>query len=251
MGLLDGKTALVTGGARGLGAAHVELLAQEGARVVVADVLDDEGRALADRLGRNIARYMHLDVTDEDQWIRAIGEAEAAFGPIGVLVNNAGIVGGFGPFETTDLAVFKSVLDVNLVGTFLGIRSVIGSMRSAGGGSIVNISSSLGMIGQGFLPAYVASKWGIRGLTKSAALELSCEGIRVNSVHPGLTSTPMTEANDREAESASQPIPRPAEPIEIARLVLYLASDQSSYSTGSEFVADGGVVAGNPGRPTQ
>jgi 3alpha(or 20beta)-hydroxysteroid dehydrogenase len=251
MGLLDGRTAIVSGAARGMGAAHAELLAEEGARVVIADVLDDEGAALAERLGTQVARFAHLDVTDADAWRKVVEDAESTFGPVRVLVNNAGIVGGFGPLESTDPELFRATLDVNLVGTFLGMRAAIPSMRQAGGGSIVNISSSIGMIGQGFVPAYVASKWGIRGLTKSAALELGREGIRVNSVHPGLTSTPMTEASDKDAETAPQPIARPAEPIEIARLVLFLASDHSSYSTGSEFVADGGVVAGAAGRPDQ
>jgi 3alpha(or 20beta)-hydroxysteroid dehydrogenase len=251
MGLLEGKTAIVTGGAQGIGAAVVELMLEEGANVVIGDVRQQEGNALVERLGTQAARYVRLDVTDEDEWANAIAEAENAYGPVNVLVNNAGIVGSFGPFETTDRSVFEQVLQVNLVGTFLGIRAVIPSMRLAGGGSIVNMSSSVGMIGQGYVPAYVASKWGVRGLTKSAALELSREGIRVNSVHPGLTSTPMTEASDKDAETAGYPIPRPADPKEIARMFIFLASDQSSFSTGAEFLADGGAVAGHAGRPRQ
>lgn len=241
MGMLEGRVAIVSGGARGMGAAEVELFASEGAHVVAGDVLDAEGQALAEGLG-DAVRYVHLDVTQEGDWAAAVSAAEEAFGPVSALVNNAGIV-LMGPLEQTSLEDFHRVIGINLVGVFLGIRSVIPSMRRAGGGAIVNISSTAGLMGYSGIPAYVASKWGVRGLTKAAALELSADGIRVNSIHPGPIRTPMTDGMGDEMVT-TQPIPRWGEPIEVARMALFLASDMSSFSTGSEFVVDGGAVTG-------
>jgi 3alpha(or 20beta)-hydroxysteroid dehydrogenase len=241
MGRVDGRVAIVTGGARGLGAAQARLLADEGASVVVTDVLAERGRALADEIGGR-ARFVDHDVTDPAGWSDVVRAAEEAFGPVSVLVNNAGILHEE-PLESLDEADYRRVVEVNQVGVFLGMRAVLPSMRRAGGGSIVNISSVAGIVGfPGFL-GYVASKWAIRGMTKAAALELAGDGIRVNSVHPGVIDTEMTKGlSAADAAVAAQPIPRKGRPEEIARLVCFLASDESSFSTGSEFVADGGLT---------
>ena len=245
---LDGKVALITGGARGQGEAEARLFAAEGAKVVVADVLDEEGSKVAAEIG-DAALYRHLDVTREDEWSAAVDDATSHFGRLDVLVNNAGIL-RTGPLETTSLEDYMDVIRVNQVGTFLGMRAVVPALRAAGGGSIVNISSNAGMEGVEHVIAYVASKWAVRGMTKTAALELGQDGIRVNSVHPGGVDTPMlagpeAEVFDQDAAFASQPLPRISQPVEIARLVLFLASDESSFCTGSEFSADGGRMAGH------
>jgi 3alpha(or 20beta)-hydroxysteroid dehydrogenase len=240
MGRLDGRVAIVTGGARVMGAAEVRALAAEGARVVAGDVLDGDGRALAQELGEG-ARYEHLDVRSEEDWARTLAAAESSYGPVSVLVNNAGVV-EFSPIEQQRPEAFRRVLDINLYGTWLGMHVVAPSMRRAGGGVIVNVSSTAGLMGMANLGAYVASKWGIRGLTKTAALELGRAGIRVCSVHPGPIHTPMTAGMD-ESLVAAQPLNRFGEPDEVARLVLFLVAD-ASYSTGCEFVIDGGQTAG-------
>jgi 3alpha(or 20beta)-hydroxysteroid dehydrogenase len=225
-----------------MGASHARLLVTEGAKVVIGDVLDDEGKAVADELG-DAARYVHLDVTQPDQWDAAVAAAVADFGTLNVLVNNAGIVNG-APLQKFNLTKWQQILDVNLTGTFLGIRAAIEPMIAAGGGSIINVSSIEGLRGAPWAHGYVASKWGVRGLAKSAALELAPHNIRVNSIHPGLIRTPMT-ANIPD-DMVTIPLGRPADPIEVSTFVLFLASDEASYATGTEFVMDGGLVADVP-----
>jgi len=240
MGRLNGSVAIVTGGARGIGAAHVRALAAEGANVVVGDILDDDGQALADQLG-DAVRYEHLDVRGEEDWRRVLDVAERSYGPVSVLVNNAGIV-EFASIEQQSPDAFRRVLDINLYAAWLGMHLVVPSMRRAGGGVIVNISSTAGLTGMPELGAYVASKWGLRGLTRAAALELGQAGIRVVSIHPGPIHTPMTAGMD-ESMAAGQPIPRFGEPEEVARMTVFLVAD-ATYSTGAEFVVDGGQTAG-------
>ena len=253
---LDGKFALISGAARGQGAAEARLFAQEGAKVVIGDVLDDAGQALADELGGD-ARFVHLDVTREDDWASAVALADAEFGGLNVFVSNAGISPPPTPISATSLADYVRVVTVNQVGTFLGVRAAIEPMVAGGGGSIVVISSAGGIEGTWGLAPYVSSKFAVRGLTKVAALELARQGIRVNSVHPGPVDTAMLDPEAwhghdvRPMMAAAMPLGRLARPAEIAELVLFLASDASSYSTGSEFVADGGHLAGPfvpPGR---
>ena len=246
MGRVDGKVVIVTGAARGLGAAFVRKLVAQGAKAVATDILDNEGEALAAELGGNVC-FLHHDVTRENDWIRVVATAEAAFGPVNVLVNNAGIV-AYASIETMEEVDFRHVLDVNLVSTFLGMKAVLPSMRRAKRGAIINISSAAGLIGNKDIGAYTASKFGVRGLTKVAALEFSQDNITVNSIHPGLILTPMTEqglAGDSEIvrliKSAS-PAGRVGLPEEVANIVLLLASDESRFCTGSEFVIDGGVT---------
>ncbi len=248
----DNRTVIVTGGARGMGASHARGFVAEGANVVIADVLEQEGQTLADELGDQ-AIFSRLDVTNEKDWAATVAAAEDAFGPVSVLVNNAGIV-RFGPIAETEPTAWRQVIDINLTGTYLGIRAVAPSMRKAGGGAIVNISSGAGFTATFGLAAYVASKWGLRGLTKTAALELGHDNIRVNSIHPGAIRTPILadHAPDAAAMAATMAgagvglsaIPRIAEPAEITRLVLFVASDDASFSTGSEFIADGGLLLG-------
>jgi len=242
----ENRTVIVTGGARGMGASHARGFIAEGANVVIADVVDQEGQSLANELGGR-AIFSRLDVTSEADWAATVTAAETAFGPVSVLVNNAGIV-HFAPIADTTPADWSRVIDINLTGTYLGIRALASSMRKAGGGAIVNISSGAGMSGAFGLGAYVASKWGVRGLTKTAALELARDKIRVNSIHPGATRTTMAAQPDVEAVMAASvrglAIPRIAEPEELTRLVLFVASDEASFSTGSEFIADGGSLLG-------
>lgn len=238
---LDGHVVLVTGGARGMGAEHVRELVAAGARVVATDVLDDEGEALVAGLG-DAAAYRHHDVTSEADWVAAVEFTEATYGPVRHLVNNAGVV-TFGTIEATDPAAFRRTIDINLTGCWLGMHHTIPSIRRAGGGSIVNISSTAGLQGYANLGAYVASKWGLRGLTKTAALELGPLGIRVNSIHPGPIRTPMIAGLDASTLAAAQPIARVGEPEEVTDLLLYLLAD-ATYSTGHEFIVDGGAVIG-------
>ncbi|WP_024801388.1 glucose 1-dehydrogenase [Nocardia sp. BMG51109] len=242
MGRVDGKVALISGGARGMGAEHARQLVAEGARVVIGDILDDEGKALAGELAE-AARYVPLDVTQPDQWQAAVATAVDDFGKLDVLVNNAGIING-SSLQKFSLEKWRQILDVNLTGTFLGIQASIEPMIAAGGGSIINVSSIEGLRGAPWAHGYVASKWGVRGLAKSAALELAPHKIRVNSLHPGLIRTPMT-ANIPD-DLVTIPLGRPAEPAEVSTFVVFLASDESAYATGSEFVMDGGLVAAVP-----
>jgi NAD(P)-dependent dehydrogenase (short-subunit alcohol dehydrogenase family) len=247
---LAGKVALISGGARGMGAAEAILFAREGARVVVGDILDSEGKRVQDDItGKGgQAVYVHLDVTSEADWARAVTAAEGRFGRLDVLVNNAG-VGGGGRLEETTEAAWDHTMDVNAKGVFLGTKAAIPAMRRAGGGSIINISSQLGLVGMDrSSPQYQASKGAVRTLTKLTAVQYAGERIRCNSVHPGPIVTAMTEA--RRSDPAHYqymvsriPLGRYGEPDEVAYGVLYLASDESSFVTGSELVIDGGWTA--------
>lgn len=210
--------------------------------MVIGDILDEEGKALADELG-DAARYVHLDVTELEQWEAAVATAVDDFGKLDVLVNNAGIV-ALGQLKSFDLAKWQKVIDVNLTGTFLGMRVAVEPMIAAGGGSIINVSSIEGLRGAPMVHPYVASKWAVRGLSKSAALELAPHKIRVNSIHPGFIRTPMTK--HLPDDMVTIPLGRPAESREVSTFVLFLASDESSYATGSEFIMDGGLVTDVP-----
>jgi 3alpha(or 20beta)-hydroxysteroid dehydrogenase len=241
---LDGEVALVSGGARGMGETHSRALVAEGARVIVADILDEPGEALARELGEN-AVYVHLDVTEEQSWADAVAAAETAFGTVTVLVNNAGIANA-APFEQYTLEMWNAIIAVNQTGVFLGIRAVVPGMKRLKHGSIINISSVEGVRGGAFLHGYVASKFAVRGLTKSASQELGGYGIRVNSVHPGFIETAMTAGID--SKQLQIPMHRGARPEEVSRMIVFLASEDASYSTGAEFVVDGGMTAGIPHR---
>jgi 3alpha(or 20beta)-hydroxysteroid dehydrogenase len=244
MGRLDGKVAIITGAARGQGAAEARLFAAQGARVVLGDIRDEDGEAVAAEIGDS-AVYTHLDVTDEEQWQAAVALAEERFGPVSVLVNNAGIL-LFQSIRKTSQADFDRLMQINVTGVFLGMKTVADSMTRAGGGSIVNISSTAGLTGLPSLGAYVASKWAVRGLTKTAAIDLGPLGIRVNSVHPGGIDTPMVEGTSGEAPFYKRlPVPRMGSPDEAARAVLFLASDESSYIAGAELAVDGGATCGD------
>ncbi len=242
---LSGVVAIVTGGARGLGAAFSRHIVGRGGRVLIADLLDEEGKQLADELGPG-ARYTHLDVADPEQWESAVKLTHAEFGSLNGLVNNAGVsTGQF--IEHEPVEHFRAVLEVNLVGVFNGMQSVIAPMRAARGGSIVNISSSAGLFGLALTAGYGASKWGVRGLTKIAAVELGADRIRVNSVHPGMTYTPMTAQvgiQTGEGNYPNNPMGRVGVPDEIAGAVGYLLSDAAVYVTGAEIAVDGGWTAG-------
>jgi NAD(P)-dependent dehydrogenase (short-subunit alcohol dehydrogenase family) len=246
---LDGKVALVTGGARGIGAATCRELAAMGAEVVVTDVLDDEGTALTDELRQSghTAFYRHLDVADEDAWSETVAEVIARSGRMDILVNNAGI-GTFEDVEAETVAGYQKVIGINQVGVWLGMRAVIPQMRAQGSGSIINVSSIFGAVGGfGGSIAYHASKGAVRLMTKNAAIRYAKEGIRVNSVHPGFIDTPMVEAakgTDMEtAILANTPMGRWGSAEEIATVIAFLAGDGASFMTGSEVYADGGWTA--------
>ncbi len=242
MGRVDDKVALITGGAQGMGEAHARLLLKEGAKVLITDIRDEEGEALAAELGEG-CHYLHHDIAKVEDWDAAIAHAVEAFGKLDVLVNNAGIANG-STLEHFDLDQWQRILDINLTGTFLGMRAAVAPMKAAGGGSIINVSSIEGLRGTPWAHGYVATKWAVRGLTKSAAVELAADGIRVNSIHPGLIRTPMTE--NIPDDLINIPMKRAGQAIEVANFVLFLASDESSYATGAEFVMDGGTVADVP-----
>ncbi len=254
MSRLAGKTAIVTGGANGMGEATVRLFVEHGAKVVIGDVADEAGEALAEELGEQ-AVFCHLDVSQEADWENAITAAQA-LGTYNVLVNNGAILLMASITDTTP-DEFRRVLDVNLVGSFMGIRASIPHFKEAGGASIINVSSIDGLHSSAGLSAYSSSKWGVRGLTKNAAIELGQYGIRVNSVHPGGIYTAMGGKGAISEEDLDKsiykdfPIPRVGQPEEVAHVTLFLATDEASYSTGSEFVADGGWFTGmrNPGMP--
>ncbi len=248
MGRLDGKVAIITGAARGMGEATARLFAAEGAKVVLGDVLDDAGKAVAESIGAN-ARYVHMDVSNPEHWQQAVAAAEA-FGPLNVLVNNAAILLAKSIADTT-VEDYMKVIQVNQLGTFLGMQSVIEPMKRAGKGAIVNVSSIDGMQAKNSLVAYGASKWAVRGMTKNAAIELGPYNIRVNSVHPGGIWTAMHGASagtvPSEQDNANyqfQALPRIGLAEEVAKMNLFLASDDASYSTGSEFLVEGGWNCG-------
>jgi 3alpha(or 20beta)-hydroxysteroid dehydrogenase len=245
---LQGKIALISGGARGQGAAEARAFVAEGARVVIGDVLDDEGAQLAKELG-DAARFVHLDVTDESSWAAAVRVAVEEFGALNVLVNNAGIM-RLGPLDGQPTDEYRAVIEVNQFGCYFGMRAAIPALRAAGGGSIINTSSINGFIGLAGTTAYGASKFAVRGMTRTAALELGHHNIRVNAVCPGtidtaMVSSPEFENVDKDAYFADQPVPRIGRPKEVANMMVFLASDESSFCTGAEFVVDGGALAGH------
>ena len=254
MGRLDGKVAVVSGAARGMGQAEARLFAAEGAKVVLGDIVDAEGKAVAEEIGKD-AIYVHLDVRREEDWAAAMAASAEAFGPPNVLVNNAGI-GEMVAFDEMTLEDYRRVTEINQTGVFLGMKAAIEPMTAAGGGSIINISSIMGLTGANMVLPYIAAKWAVRGMTKAAAIELAPRKIRVNSVHPGFIKTmignptgePRPEGNTLLDDFTRKwtPMQRTGQPEDIAKLVLFLASDDSAYSTGSEFVADGGMIAGYP-----
>lgn len=243
MARLDGKVALITGGARGQGAVEAELFAAEGATVYITDVLDAEGQATADRLGEAVT-FLHHDVTSGDDWRGVVGGIVDEHGRLDVLVNNAGVFERGGIFDTS-IEAWERIIAINQTGVFLGLQIGAEPMRDRGAGSIINISSIAGMRGTRISLAYGASKWAVRGMTKSAAQELAADNVRVNSVHPGLIETDMLpqlgipEGLMREIV----PLGRTADAIEVANVVLFLASDESSYCSGHEFVVDGAMTA--------
>ncbi|MCE2392763.1 MAG: glucose 1-dehydrogenase [Proteobacteria bacterium] len=248
MGRLEGKLGLVTGAASGIGRATARVFAGEGARLWLADLDADAGEALAEELGGG-AVFRRLDVSSEADWSALAGEVEARDGGLQVLVNSAGVMLS-GRLEDVSLDDYMRVIRVNQVGTFLAMRAVIPLMRKAGGGSIVNLSSAMGLEGRAGVSTYAASKFAVRGMTKSVALELAEEGIRANAIFPGGVDTPMTrpmQVTERPADDpflASIPMARIADPEEVARVALFLASDDSSYVTGADLVVDGGMLAG-------
>ena len=243
MNRLDGKVALITGGARGQGAAEAELFVEAGAQVIITDLLDDEGQATADRLGA-ACDFMHHDVASEDEWKSVVDSVVERHGRLDVLVNNAGIFKVAGLSETST-EMWQQMLAVNQTGVFLGMRTAAPAMKANGVGSIINISSIAGLKSAGLAHAYSATKWAVRGMSKSAAVELAPHGVRVNSVHPGIIETAMLHEFGELRPAIEQNIPmgRTAEADEVAKLVLFLASDDSSYCTGHEFVVDGAMTA--------
>lgn len=244
MNRLDGKVAVITGGARGNGGAAAELFVEAGATVIIADVLDDVGSAAAERLGENCC-FEHHDVTSEADWSTLVAGTVERHSKIDVLVNNAGIF-QYGGVLDTSLDDWHRMMAVNQTGVFLGMQAVAPSMRDSGSGSIVNVSSIAGLKSAAIAHAYAATKWAVRGMSRSAAVELAPFGVRVNSIHPGLIDTPMLNEfarGDRERLQQQIPLGRVGTPEEVGRLVLFLASDDSSYCTGHEFVADGAMIS--------
>jgi 3alpha(or 20beta)-hydroxysteroid dehydrogenase len=245
MGRLDDKVAIVTGGAMGQGEAIVRAYVAEGAEVVVADIAKEAGQALADELGDSAHFFAH-DVSDAASWAILVEDTNARFGPVNVLANNAGLL-RFGRIEEMPLEEFMLLVNVNQVGSFLGMQAVARTMRKNGGGSIINASSIEGIAGMPSCTAYAATKWAIRGMTKCAAMELGPKGIRVNSVHPGMIDTPMTRVHGGDAAmefgASRVPLRRVGHPEDVAPLYVFLASEESAYINGAEITVDGGVTS--------
>ena len=245
MSLVEGKVAIVSGAGSGMGVTHVRALATKGARVVGFDVTPGEGPRLLEELGDDRVRFLQGDVTSAADWARVVVECESRFGVPSILVNNAGI---FRPnrVDSATEADYRKVIDINQIGTFLGMQAVVDPMRENGGGSIVNICSTSGLVAFTDNFAYVASKWAVRGMTRAAALELAADGIRVNTVCPGETDTPLIRNSDvpgTALPAETFPLGRWARPEEISTAAVFLASDDSSYMTGSDVVVDGAYTA--------
>ena len=244
---LEGKIAIVTGAGQGMGAETARTLTRHGARVLLCDINPETCGAVAAEIGPAAAPF-ELDVTNEDQWADAVRCCEDTFGPPDILVNNAGII-RFSPLESTSLELYEQTMAVNTTGVFLGMRAVFEPMKRNGGGSIVNIASANGFIASDEVGAYVTSKFAVRGLTRSGAFEWGRHGIRVNSICPGMTNTPMMIEEEAAHTRNITTLGRIGQPHEIANTVLFLASDQSSYATGADFLIDGGIMAGVRVRP--
>lgn len=243
MNRLENKVAIITGGAQGMGAAHVRLFVEQGAKVVLTDLNEEKGQALAAELGDNVI-FVKQNVTSEEDWNNVLAITEEKFGQVNVLVNNAGITMAKSILDIS-LEEYRRIVDINQTSVFLGMKTVAPLMARSGGGSIINISSMNGLVAGAV--GYTDTKFAVRGMTKAAAMNLAAMGIRVNSVHPGVIATPMVVQEDTKAAvetfSAQIPLKRVAQPEEVSNMVLFLASDESSYSTGSEFVIDGGLTA--------
>lgn len=239
MDRLAGKVALISGGARGMGESHARMFVEEGAKVVIGDILVEDGERLARELGDS-AVFIHLDVTCYESWQSAVELARKTFGGLNVLVNNAGII-NFGPLTEYSIDDWRKIIDVNLTGQFLGVKAATPLLVDSGPSSIINVSSTAGFQGISALHGYTASKFGVRGLTKSVALELASQNVRANSVHPGTVSTPMNAGLD---VADFNPMRRMGRVEEVSKLLVYLASDESSFTTGTEFLIDGGELAG-------
>ena len=244
---LEGKIAIVTGAGQGMGAETARTLTRHGARVLLCDINPETCGAVAAEIGAAAAPF-ELDVTNEDQWADAVRCCEDTFGPPDILVNNAGII-RFSPLESTSLELYEQTMAINTTGVFLGMRAVFEPMKRNGGGSIVNIASANGFIASDEVGAYVTSKFAVRGLTRSGAFEWGRHGIRVNSICPGMTNTPMMIEEEAAYTRNITTLGRIGQPHEIANTVLFLASDQSSYATGADFLIDGGIMAGVHTRP--
>lgn len=244
MGRVSGKVIIVTGAARGMGAAFAKRLVEEGAKVVLTDILENEGGLVAKELGQNAHFFKH-DVTKESEWLSVIKQTEDIFGPVTVLINNAAILSQH-PTESLDEGQYRKLIDVNQLSVFLGMKNIVPSMKKAGGGVIINMSSLAGLVGTPETLAYTASKFAVRGMTKVAALEFAPHNIRVNSIHPGMIRTPMTVPTDEIKDLlhtlvSGTPARRLGEPEEVANIVVMLASDEVKFATGAEFVIDGGL----------